>query len=70
MKNDDLVKIFLNSKFEERIALIKFIKQYYLDEKSLPLHEGAESYPAFESFRKSQSINFAPSADGCPVCGK
>ncbi|MFB1118866.1 hypothetical protein RF240_21680 [Dickeya dadantii] len=70
MSNDTLIKTFLDAGYEERVALLKFIKQYYFDTKNLPLRGGLESFPVTESFRKSQSINFAPSVAGCPVCGK
>lgn len=70
MSNDTLIKAFFDAGYEERVALIKFIKQYYVDTKNLPLRDGLESFSANESFRKSQSINFAPSVAGCPVCGK
>lgn len=70
MKNNKLIQDYLESNYEEKISLIKFLTQYYQDNNNLPLHTGNESFSINESLRKSQNINFAPSLQGCPVCGK
>lgn len=70
MNNGKLIKEYLNASCDERLELMRFIKQYYSTQKRLPLNEGLESYPVSESIRKSYSVNFAPSIAGCPVCGK
>ena len=70
MYHTELINAYFKASKEERLEFFNIIKNFEQTNDHIPLTEGFESFSVNESIRKSQSINFAPSTTGCPVCGR